>query len=67
MAKANTITATFTVEKVTKNTIKFAEVLESEFAAPTIGTIYVPKATLGQLGYSNGDNLVLTLAIGGDK
>ena len=67
MAKVNTITATFTVEKVTKNTIKFAEVLESEFAAPTIGTIYVPKATLGQLGYSNGDNLVLTLAIGGDK
>ena len=67
MAKANTVTINLTPEKITKNTVRFSEQLESEFAAPTIGTIYVPKATLGQLGYSNGDNLVLTLAIGGDK
>ena len=67
MAKANTVTINLTPEKITKNTVRFSEQLESEFAAPTIGTIYVPKATLGQLGYSNGDHLVLTLAIGGDK
>lgn len=67
MAKNNNVTVTLVPEKVTKNTVRFTEQLESEFAAPTIGTIYIPKATLGQLGYSNGNNLVLTLAIGGDK
>lgn len=63
----NNVTITLVPEKVTKNTVRFTEQLESEFTAPTIGTIYVPKATLGQLGYANGDNLVLTLAIGGDN
>lgn len=67
MAKDNNVTVTLVPEKVTKNTVRFTEQLESEFTAPTIGTIYIPKATLGQLGYANGDNLVLTLAIGGEK
>lgn len=67
MAKDNNVTVTLAPEKVTKNTVRFTEQLESEFTAPTIGTIYIPKATLGQLGYANGDNLVLTLAIGGDN
>lgn len=61
MAKENTITVEFKVEKMTKNTIRFAEVLESEYAAPVVGTIYVPKATLGQIGYKEGKTLVLTL------
>ena len=68
MAKATNVKAVFTAEKATKNTVRFQEVLESEFAAPTIGTIYVPKATLGQLGYSEGKKLVVTITVeGGEK
>lgn len=39
----------FEMEKATKNTIRFAEVLDSELAAPKVGSIYIPKSTLGQL------------------
>ena len=57
--------ATFKMEKATKNTIKFAEVLESELAAPKIGTIYVPKSTLGEIRWQEND--VLTVEIGVEK
>lgn len=60
MANAN---ATFKMRKATKNTICFEEVLASEYAAPTIGTIYVPKATLGQIGYTDGKKLVVTVSV----
>lgn len=65
MAKANanaTVTVNFVPEKVTKNTVRFTEKLESEFAAPVIGTIYIPKATLGQIGYAEGKELVLSVS-----
>jgi len=68
MAKQTNAKAVFTAEKATKNTVRFQEVLESEFSAPTIGTIYVPKATLGALGYSEGKKLVVTVTVeGGEK
>lgn len=54
----------FELEKVTKNTIRFAEVLESELDAPKIGSIYIPKSTLGEIGWKEGDTL--TLRIGGE-
>ena len=41
---------TFELEKVTKNTIRFAEVLESELDAPKVGGIYIPKSTLAEIG-----------------
>lgn len=53
----------FTMEKATKNTIRFEEVLESELAAPKVGSIYVPKSTLGELGWKEGNNLVLTVEV----
>lgn len=53
----------FTMEKATKNTIRFEEVLESELAAPKVGSIYVPKSTLGELGWEEGNNLVLTVEV----
>ncbi len=37
-------------EKQTKNTVRFAE----EAEAPKIGTLYVPKATLQEIGYKPG-------------
>lgn len=53
--------------KVTKNTVRFEEELESEFAQPVIGTLYVPKATLGAIGYKEGANIALTVSIAEDK
>lgn len=52
---------TFEMEKATKNTIRFAEVLESELAAPAIGSVYVPKSTLGQIGWKEGNKLVMEI------
>lgn len=44
----------FEMEKVTKNTIRFAEVLASELDAPKIGAIYIPKSTLSEIGWKEG-------------
>ena len=49
------------MEKATKNTIRFEEVLESELAAPKLGSIYIPKSTLAELGWKEGDKLVLNI------
>ena len=51
----------FEMEKATKNAIRFKEVLETELAAPQIGTIYVPKATLAAMGWTEGKTLKITL------
>lgn len=56
------MTVKFTMEKATKNTIRFAEVLENELDAPKIGTVYVPKATLGAIGWKEG--MALTVELG---
>lgn len=53
----------FQMEKATKNTIRFAEVLENELDAPKIGCVYIPKGTLGQLGWQEGKRLVINLEI----
>jgi hypothetical protein len=53
----------FKMEKATKNTIKFNEVLENELSAPKIGTLYVQKATLGSMGWSEGATLVVDLKV----
>ena len=56
---------TMAMEKATKNTIRFAEVLESELDAPKIGTIYVPKATLGTIGWKEGKKLTIEIGVEG--
>ena len=45
----------FSMEKTTQNTVKFAEVVESEFVPVQIGSIYVPKSTLAGIGYKGGE------------
>lgn len=55
----------FTMEKATKNTIRFTEKLENELDAPKIGTIYIPKATLGAIGWKEGR--VLTVDLGTEE
>ena len=55
------MTLKFKQEKVTKNTIKFAEVLESDLDVAKIGVLYVQKATLKDLGWSDGKQLEVNL------
>ena len=54
---------TFKMEKATKNTIRFIEVLASELDAPKIGTVYIPKSTLSELRWTEGANLILDLKL----
>lgn len=57
------MTITLKMEKATKNTIRFEEVLESELSAPKVGTIYVPKSTLGEIGWKEGDTLEISIGV----
>ena len=47
-------------EKQTKNTVRFTENSETQ----KLGTIYVPKATLQELGYKSGMALHVAMAAG---
>ena len=51
----------FEMEKETKNTIRFKEVVGGPLDTPNIGTIYIPKATLKQAGYEPGTQLIVEL------
>ena len=57
------MTIRFEMEKATKNTIRFAEILESELAAPKIGSVYIPKSTLGELKWKEGMTLELEVRV----
>lgn len=57
------MTIRMTMEKATKNTIRFAEVLASELDAPKLGTIYVPKSTLAEIGWKEGDTLEISIGV----
>ena len=57
------MTVKFKQEKVTKNTIKFAEVLESDLDAAKIGALYVQKTTLKEIGWQDGKVLTVELAV----
>lgn len=52
----------FKMEKATKNTIRFEEILESELAAPKVGSVYIPKSTLGEIGWTEDKKLVLEVS-----
>lgn len=54
---------TFRQERVTKNTIKFSEVLVSDLDAPKIGALYVQKAALKEIGWSDGAELEVQLEV----
>ena len=55
-AKGNTLTLTFELERETKNTYRFAEVVEED-GTPVVGTLYVQKGAL------NGQHDTLTVTI----
>ena len=51
----------FKMEKATKNTIRFTEILENELDAPKIGTLYVPKSTLNNISWADGKELIVDI------
>ena len=53
----------FEMEKTTKNTIRFAEIMDSELDAPKIGPVYIPKSTLKELGWEEGNVLVIEVKV----
>jgi hypothetical protein len=57
----------FEVEKETPGTFKFQEVLASEFDPPKIGTLYVKKPTLGEIGFERGKKLVVVIGTESDS
>lgn len=59
----NKVTVSFEMEKETKNTIRFKEVVADMLDTPKVGTIYVPKQTLKSIGYSQGKELKMDLYI----
>ena len=50
---------TFTAEKETKNTVRFKEVSDT----PVIGLVYIPKKTLQEIGYKDGDCIVMEITV----
>lgn len=52
----------FKQEKVTKNTVRFTEVV-SEMDTPVIGTLYVQKHALKEISYKEGQQLNVTLEV----
>lgn len=46
---------TMKMEKVTKNTVRFEEVVASELDAPKVGSIYIPKTTLAEMGWNENE------------
>jgi hypothetical protein len=59
---AKEVNAIFVEEKDTKNCVRFQEEL-SDLGAPVIGTLYVQKYTLNQMGYKRGQKLEMTLKV----
>ena len=58
------ITITLTMEKATKNCVKFNEVTENEFIPEKLGSLYIQKSALAELGYNGGN---ITISITADK
>ena len=60
---ATKINVTFAMDKETKNTMRFAEKLAKEDDVPKLGTIYVPKETLAELGWEEGKDVSVVLQV----
>jgi hypothetical protein len=53
----------FEFERDTKNTIRFKEVLNGPLDTPKIGTLYVSKGTLKDIGYTEGKKLEVEVKV----
>ena len=53
----------FTMERETKNTVRFTEVLGGKLTSPVIGTIYIQKETLKAMDWKEGMDIALSVGI----
>jgi hypothetical protein len=51
------------MERATKNTIRFTEILEDALSAPAIGNLYIPKSTLKEIGWTEGHKITLNIEL----
>ena len=59
---ANKVTVKLDMEKDTKNTIRFKETV-GPLDVPKLGTLYVPKPTLKEIGYEVGSQLLVDIYV----
>ena len=52
----------FESERVTKNAVRFKE-MESDLKEPQIGTLYMKKSTLREMGWNENQLLVVSVEI----
>lgn len=52
----------FEFERDTKNTIRFKEVVNGPLDTPRIGTLYISKSSLKELGYTEGAKLEVSIS-----
>lgn len=57
------IDLTFVFDKDTKNTLRFNEQGDDLLYTPEVGTIYVAKSALRNLGWKQGDKLSVSISI----
>lgn len=53
----------FNPDKPTKNTVKFAEVVESEWVPEKIGSLYIPKVTLAEMKWNPGTSVMVKVEL----
>jgi len=57
------VEVTLSPDRVTKNTVRFEEVTEGEFDVQKLGQLYVPKSTLGAIGFAEGNSIKVTITL----
>lgn len=53
----------FIPERITKNTVRFQEQLQSDLDVPVIGTLCVQKTALVKIGYKASDVLIVNMEV----
>ena len=53
----------FEFERDTKNTVRFKEIITDPLEMPKIGTLYVSKPTLKEVGYTEGCKLEISISV----
>ena len=60
---SKTTTVVLAPERTTKNTVRFEEETAGEFDVQKLGQLYVPKSTLGEIGFVEGNKIKVTVEI----
>lgn len=57
---------TFAMERETKNTVRFTEVLQGKMTNPVVGTIYIQKDALKAKGWEDGKGITIDIGLAED-